>query len=291
MSVKLSVIIVSYKNIQVLTDCLGSIRQYNDIGDALEVIVSDNSPDNELFDTVKRSYDWIKIIKNKNDGFGAGNNRGVEISSGEILLFLNPDTVLVEPIFKFALDKFEEDSDLALFGVQLIKPDGSNNASFFMYDQYGILATLKEKYRRKKGKFIDKNMFICGADLFVRKESFDEAGRFDENIFMYKEEPDLIKRIKLHSTAKKVAFFGNKKIIHLEGGTESESASKKLTVLDRLLVSDRYYAKKWGLSYNKIVKSRIKYARFKKNIYSLLFKKQKSAEQKKIIQFLKSKLD
>lgn len=39
-------------------------------------------------------------------------------------------------------------------------------------------------------------MYIAGADLFVRRDAFCEAGKFDENIFMYYEEPDLIRRLR-----------------------------------------------------------------------------------------------
>ena len=34
-----SVIIVSYKKLDILIDCLDSIHKYNDIGDGLEIIV------------------------------------------------------------------------------------------------------------------------------------------------------------------------------------------------------------------------------------------------------------
>ena len=47
---KLSVIIVSYNGKEMLYDCLKSIEKYNDIGEQLEVIVSDNSPDDQVVD-------------------------------------------------------------------------------------------------------------------------------------------------------------------------------------------------------------------------------------------------
>lgn len=288
---KLSVIIVSYKNKEVLINCLDSIKKFNDLGDDLEVIVSDNSPDLQLYDTISNEYDWIKIIKNDNRGFGAGNNRGFEISSGQYLLFLNPDTVLVEPIFKFATNIFENNKDIAMFGVQLIKPNGKQNASFFSYDRYGILQNLKDKLNRKLGKFKDNKMFICGADLFIRRQSFIEAGCFDEKIFMYKEEADLIKRIKLFATSKKVAFYKNKKIIHLEGATEVNDNDKDIKVAERLVTTDRYYAEKWGIDFNKIIKSRISYCKFKRLIYRITFKKEKAYQQNKMIKFYSSNLD
>ena len=44
---KISLVIVAYKNGNILLDCLNSIEKYNDLKDELEVIVVDNSPVNE----------------------------------------------------------------------------------------------------------------------------------------------------------------------------------------------------------------------------------------------------
>ena len=44
---KISVIIVAYKSGDILVKCLDSIAKYNDIEDELEVIVVDNSPEDE----------------------------------------------------------------------------------------------------------------------------------------------------------------------------------------------------------------------------------------------------
>ena len=63
---KLSVIIVTYQKIEIVRDCLDSIKKFNDIGDELEVIVSDNSEDNTLVDAIRAEYDWVKVIKNEN---------------------------------------------------------------------------------------------------------------------------------------------------------------------------------------------------------------------------------
>lgn len=270
-SKKLSVIIVTYQKIDIVRNCLDSIRKYNDIGDALEVIISDNSEDNVLYETIKTEYCWVKIIKNKNEGFGAGNNRGFEISTGKYLLFLNPDTILVEPIFQFAVDKFEKNVDLALFGVQLRSVNGKKNVSYFLMDKHGILAALSIKLSRLFNHYRDGKMFISGADLFVRRESFDQAGRFDENIFMYKEEPDLIRRIKLHSVAKRIRFYKFKNIIHLEGGTE-KGLIHTIDQIQRLWTTDQYYAHKWNINLLKIYLQRRRLKRLKLLISRLLRK-------------------
>ena len=84
----LSVIIVSYLHYDILSECLDSIKKYNDIGDELEVIVSDNSPSSNIINQLKSNYPWVKTCKNQNKGFGAGNNRGIGISTGKYILFL-----------------------------------------------------------------------------------------------------------------------------------------------------------------------------------------------------------
>ena len=285
----LSVIIVSYKSLDLLLSCLGSIKKYNDIGSKLEVIVSDNSPDMEVFNYLKNHYRWVNVIKNENNGFGAGNNRGVEISSGKYLLFLNPDTVLIEPIFSFAVKKFNDNKDLALFGYQLISKKGKENPSFYMLDHFGITATIYEKFCRKHHKYVDGEMYIAGADLFVRRRSFDEAGRFDENIFMYDEEPDLIKRIKQKAESKRTAFFPEKHIIHLEGGTCEKDTESELRLRKRITKADEYYAAKWNIDIRKMLKAKRRYINVKSFVY-LFLNREKHRRQVEINKYFKDEI-
>lgn len=121
---RISVIIVAFKNGDILENALDKLYRYNDIGDDLEVIVVDNSPENEeVYDFVCRSdFQTCKYIKAQNKGFGAGNNLGVKEASGEILAFINPDVYLVEPIFKDVYSFFQDDNNF--FICLVIKSSG-----------------------------------------------------------------------------------------------------------------------------------------------------------------------
>ena len=281
----LSVIIVSYRQIPILRDCLDSIGKFNDIGDELEVIVSDNSPDTELYQTIEREYPWVVLVKNGNIGFGAGNNRGYAASSGKYLLFLNPDTVITEPVFGFAIREFEDDPDLAMFGIQQKRPDGSDLESFnflgFVRPKNLFeLCRLKRCY--KIGKFMDGEMFLGGPDLFIRRDSFEEAGKFDENIFMYYEEEDLTRRIKLYSKAKKMAFYPQKQLIHLGGGTEEKNEEARFASFVRGNRAMEYVAAKYGADRVKLLKIKKRKLGMRLWMSTLLFKKDR--------RFLKRKL-
>lgn len=253
--VQLSVIIVSYKNEKVITDCLDSILKYNDIGEQLQVIVVEQSSDDSVFNSLKSRFKdakFINIIRHENLGFGSGNNFGFRQSSGEFLLFLNPDTILVEPVFKFAIDKFQGDHKLGLFGVHLIAKDGTDNLSYNYKINFGFWFILRNKLIRRP-KFNGRTMYINGADLFLRRDIFVRAGMFDENIFMYGEEPDLCTRIK--KLGYDIKYFPQKRIIHLEG----KSTGNDVNVYERLVNSFIYVSKKHKVKYKAILNSEYHY--------------------------------
>lgn len=280
---KVSVIIVSYNNYEILKECLNSIILHNDIGNQLEIIVSDNSPTPFVVEHLNIDFPQIKIIKNNNIGFGAGNNKGFEISEGEFILFLNPDTIIVEPIFKFVIETFEKNEKLALFGVQLIDKKNKKNDSFFLMDDNRLFKKICFKIFEHFDYYIDSKMYISGANIFVRRKCFEEAGKFDENMFMYYEEPDLIKRIKLKCSCNKTAFFKEKKIIHLEGGTEQATSKSMINKISRNLNTYKYYCEKWNIDFEKNIEYLMNYERIKYYIYKVLKNKGKSDFSKELI--------
>lgn len=281
--IKLSIVIVGYKNSEVLINCLNSILKFNDIGDALEIIVVDNSPSKEyIYYNISKLYKNIKIIKNENKGFGQGNNVGVNESKGEFLLFLNPDTILIEPIFKYSIRKFEEDEYLVLFGLKLLDKELKSNSSYFFRYRFGIVHSQLLKILQKKDIYIAKKMFISGANIFVRRKQFLEAGMFDPKIFMYGEEADLINRLENLNKNYKTAYFKEKRIIHLEG----KSSEVKEKSIEERIKSSIYYGKKYNKDYNKKLKSELRYLQLKYYIY-IIINDNKSYELKKIIKIYK----
>lgn len=252
MDYKLSLIIVSYKKPDLVGQCLESIYRYNDIGNQLEIIVSDNSPDDSVYELIKEKYPNIKYLKNGNIGFGAANNRGVTASSAPYILFLNPDTILVEPIFSFAVEIFE--TGFGMFGLQLVDCNLKKNTSYAFIDCFSLTKAFFGKLCNRIGIFIPEKMAIIGADIFIKKELFLGCGSFDENIFMYAEENDLSKRFHNTYPDTKIGFFPEKKIIHLEGGTTQVNYSEPNKFVQGRMKTYIYYCSKWGIELKKVIR-------------------------------------
>lgn len=222
---KLSVIIVSYNNLKLICDCLDSIQEYNDIKDQLEVIVVEQSPTDEVYNSLHEKYAWIKLIRNSNMGYGGGNNVGCRNAAGEVLLFLNPDTLLIEPVFSYMLEQYESNPKLGISGCRLLDGDRNYVQSFFWKDSISNIKGVVWRVLDRIDLFLPKRMFITGADIFVPKVLFEQAGMFDEQIFMYSEETDLCNRVE--NMGYQTCFFKEKRIIHLEGKTTEDNYVKK----------------------------------------------------------------
>jgi hypothetical protein len=90
--------------------------------------------------------------------------------------------------------------------------------------------------------FYSRYFYLSGACFFVSKENFKKIGLFDENIFMYFEEPDINNRF-LHN--KLNIYYNNSiKYVHLIGNRDKISHS----LIQYELESWIYYLKKYQLN-------------------------------------------
>lgn len=221
MKQELSIIIVTYNSEKHIFDCLDSVYKYNDIGEALEVIIVDNQSNNfsKTKEELKTRYGGRIIIieNNRNGGYGQGNNVGIRAASAPIIMIMNPDVRLVEPIFRYAVDVFK-DSNVVQYGVRALDKDGRFGNSMGISEQINPIIRLPwHSICNKKGWFFQKYMYLIGACFFIRKSSFEEIGLFDERIFMYGEEDDIHYRLLKKNKHFKILFDSSHSYTHLHG--------------------------------------------------------------------------
>lgn len=210
MAVDVSIIIVSYNSGQYLKNCLESIYGQTK-GVSFEIILVDNASTDNSFVTICEAFVSICGLLNKeNLGFSAANNIGASHASGKYLLFLNPDTLLVDDAIT-AMYQFMESAGpaVAACGARLQNTDGTYSVSFgnfpTLFQQFsdiGFRAFYKRYYDRKLSisppcNFTDPQPvgYLSGANIFIRKEIFQKIGGFDERYFMFYEDTDLFYRL------------------------------------------------------------------------------------------------
>ena len=258
---KISIIIVTYNSEKHIYDCLDSVFKYNDIGEELEVINVDNCSNGfeVMVQRIKGQYgETVRIVKNThNGGYGQGNNVGIRLSIAPIIMIMNPDVRLCEPVFSMVWNEFEHDRNIVMYGLTQRQEDGTIGLSTAWTSR--LYPYIAEPMRYMCGKlniYWQKYMYVSGACFFVRKSAFEEAGLFDENIFMYNEEDDIHGRLLKQKDAR-IIYDRKHSYLHLHP-TVSDYTKESHSWLKRNLDSLIYMNERDGISREKTIRWSIK---------------------------------
>lgn len=231
-----SIIIVNFKTENLIIQSIESIKKETN-GISYEIIIIDNaSPNNsiKILEDYKIGKENIKIVKsNTNLGFGKACNIGFYNSQGEYLFFLNPDTILINNAIKILFDNLNENREYGAVGGNLYdekkNPIHSFGREYFSLEKEMMKNNVFFKTKNQKSNDKDKKQrddfnyeesklevaYICGADVMIPKEIFEECKGFNSMFFMYFEDEELQERI--NKKGYKIISVPEAKIIHLEG--------------------------------------------------------------------------
>lgn len=241
MNILFSIIIVNYNTEGVLKECLASVFEKT-IDCCFEVIVVDNNSNRESLNQLVEAYPTVKFeFLDKNMGFGAANNIGAKLAKGKYLLFLNPDTILLNNAIEILSIYMEKNPQTGICGGNLYRKDLSPASSFydvdFMIFEYKIIFNIKRELGFNHTLMPKNVKVIVGADFFIRKDIFLNLKGFDADFFMYFEEVELCYRAK--KLGFKITSVPEAKIIHLQG----QSAENKNDELKKWSYQEHWFSK------------------------------------------------
>jgi GT2 family glycosyltransferase len=181
-----SVIIVAYHSGEALTRCLDSLAGQEDVA---EVVVIDNGDGGSEIDAAAGG-DSVRVIRpRKNLGFAAGCNLGANESNAEVLVFLNPDTVVAPgAIAQLARALEERTIGIVMARLRLLdRPELLNSRGTEVHISGLAWAG---GYGEPAGRLTRRHSVAApsGTAMAVRADTFSELGGFTEELFMYQED-------------------------------------------------------------------------------------------------------
>lgn len=232
----LSIIIVAYRSCEELGPALASLpREIG--GRRVEVVVVDNSLDSEgTGAVVRRDFPWVDyVVPETNLGFGRGNNLGYARTSGECVLFLNPDTVCNAAALEHCTRRVLAEPEIGLISPKLVMANDEMDLACrrsipTLWDGFCRASGLAARFPCKPWAAGYNLTYlpadetyevgaINGAFMLGRRAVFAEVamgGRvFDEAFFMYGDDLDLC--IRVAKAGRKVVYDGRVRITHLKG--------------------------------------------------------------------------
>lgn len=235
MSIDVSIVIVNYKTVSLILNCLNSIQQLTQEV-SYEIIVVDNNSEDDFAIRIQEQYpEVICIPLYVNIGFGRANNEGVKIANGRNVLFLNPDTVLLNDAISILSKYIDSHLFVGACGGNLFDINFQPHHSFrrllpgIQWELNGLLHDyIARAYwgRNRSHNFTDKAMpvgYITGADLMMPRHIFNQVGGFSPDFFLYFEETELCYRLKCINL--EVHSVPQARIQHLEGGSFEDNKS------------------------------------------------------------------
>lgn len=235
----ISVIMIHFNNPKLTQRAIESFRQH--VQCDYEIILVDNTSDaSQSLSTDELPNDLVWIRSETNFGFGAANNLGANHARGDILLFLNNDTITTEDFVSRVVHEMEQRPDVGIAGPRIENEDGSfqlsaGNAPSLIQELqdrilYRLVDTGSVRARRHAERKFRKTQiveWVTGAALFIRASLFQNLHAFDEGFFMYFEDKDLCMRAK--AAGWKSLYCAEASIVHLRGGSIRSDNSSFLT--------------------------------------------------------------
>jgi GT2 family glycosyltransferase len=236
--VKLSIIVVNYKSLSLIRDCLNSVYASKP-SVSFEVIIVNNDElfgsENPLLAEFPETR-WLDMRYNA--GFARANNEGIRQAGAEVILLLNPDTIIPVNALDDCFQQFTA-SDYVACGAQLLNEDSSPQISGNYFVPGGLNYLLPLPYTgifiKALGNLLSVKAphvadsqtltevdWINGAFLMVKQSSIRKAGLMDEDFFLYAEEAEWCARLKKSGN---LCIFGNVKVFHLQGVSSNEAFS------------------------------------------------------------------
>jgi GT2 family glycosyltransferase len=215
MTTKLSVGIVTYNNIEVIGETLGSLETCLPEDWSAQIVVYDNaSSDGTTEHIAKRSRENAAIhlvASTENHGFGVAHNRILERVDAPYHMICNPDIVMHPGSLETMLALLESDDRIAVVSPKFLNPDATlqrlNHPHPAILDLFlrrfapsFVRARFTERQRRyemrHKGYDTMYDLdFASGAFMACRTAALREVGGFDPRYFLYFEDADLTRSL------------------------------------------------------------------------------------------------
>ncbi len=249
---RLTIVIVAFNAREDLDGALASLTMAPP-STPHEIVVVDNASTDGAPDVVRARFPGVRLIEaGANLGFARANNLAIRQSTGELVLLLNPDTIVPAGAIDQLVARLDAQPEVAAVGPRIVDANGRPELS------WGPRVTPWSERRRKAlvrrdrsgdpaaAAAIDRETrtardvaWLTGACLLVRRADADAVGLLDERYFLYLEDVDFCDAIR--ARGRRIRFEPSAEVVHLRGrsGLASGGAAEREWHTSHL----RYYRK------------------------------------------------
>jgi GT2 family glycosyltransferase len=257
----ISVVIVGWNAKHCLELCLDSLAK-TPPRRSMEVFVVDNASTDGSVEMIEAKFPRVKLIKSgENLGFSKGNNVAIRQCQGRCIALVNPDVIVFPGCLDALADFLDQNPKVGNVGPRVLNPDMTQQCTCrrfpTLWNNFCSAIGLATAFKNSQF-FAGEQMFyfphdrtlpvdvLKGCFSMIRRETFNEVGLLDENLFVYGDDLDWCRRC--WKTGWQVVFFPGAKAIHDQCKTTAPYPVRFAVALQRSVL---YYWRKhhgvWGV--------------------------------------------
>jgi GT2 family glycosyltransferase len=250
--VKLFVVILCYRVVDLTIDCLQSLAgEIGRVPGARVGLLENGTGGDSALQLHKAIEDngwgsWVDFTEvTPNLGFTGGNNLLIRpalesADPPDYVLLLNSDTIVKEHALDTLVDFMDKNPRVGIAGSQMLWPDGKLRASPFRFPgiateldrglRLGLVSKLISPWAIEPPKPTKTTPWdwVSGASMILRRTMLDEIGLLDEGLYTYFDDVDICLRAK--RAGWETWYVVESKVIHLGGastGVTPKSISRR----------------------------------------------------------------
>lgn len=247
----LSIVIPNKDHIDILNQCIQSVLHANTYKNFEIIIAENNSTEPETFDyyeKIKKEDNRINVVYWKKEfNYSAINNFAAQFAAGELLLFLNNDTELINPDSFGEMASYCYRPGVGAAGAMLYYEDDTIQHGGVVIKIGGFAAnalwSLKDRDERYYPYSVTAREFTActAACIMVKKSVFQKVGGFDEKLCVALNDVDLC--MKVRKTGNLIIFNPYATLHHYESKSRGlENTPEKQERFNREIA---YFQSKW----------------------------------------------
>jgi len=253
-AMRTSAVVVTHQSAGHIGACLQALQADGDA--RLEIVVIDNCSSDDTAEQVRRGFPAVTLrVTHRNIGYGAAANIGIGLATGDPILVLNADAVVERGTIAALRARLEADASLGCVSPVHLDADGCSRSPARAFPSIGAAiadGTMLERWLR--GSAVLRSYYrdaalpdappdwLDGACLAFRARALRDVGGFDAGYFMYSEELELHRALRVAGWT--CAVEDGARVRHVGGA----SAGRDVVARERNFFRSRYRfaGKMWG---------------------------------------------
>jgi len=237
-----SIIIPVWNKAELTRQCLTALGPATE-DVSFELIVVDNGSTDGTKEFLASLGGDVRIITNQDNlGFAKACNQGAAAARGRHLVFLNNDTIPVAGWLRALVDEIDAHPEVAIVGSKLLYADRTVQHAGVAIDRTTLIPYHIYKRFADTHPAVNKRRelnAVTAACLLIRRNSFTDAGGFDEAYINGFEDADLC--LKVRERQGRIVYQPKSVLFHLESQTDGRDSHTN--------ENGRRFLQRWGQSW------------------------------------------